>query len=382
MDISNQETKSLLSNLINTLIDLEMERNIDVLLRKLLARVRQLVGAEAGTLYLVENDCLTIKVCQNDIVDLGSIFGQNIDVKMPLNNESIAGYSALSGNPVLVADVKSIEPDKPYSFYPGMDQRSGFETRSVIAVPLKHPEEGIIGVLSLLNPLDGAFSQWNIETLKHFAVLASVSLANLKMHDALEDAYHDTILRLGLAAEFKDHDTYAHIQRIRHSAKIIARELGCEKEFQETIFHAAAMHDIGKIGVPDSILKKSGELDDEEWHQMKLHTENGAKILADSDSTILKMSADIALCHHEKWNGEGYPNGLKGADIPLAARIVAVADVFDALIHSRCYKSAWEVEDALQLIQNERDKYFDPQVVDAFLTAKEKILKVNKKFSS
>jgi len=139
------------------------------------------------------------------------------------------------------------------------------------------------------------------------------------------------------------------------------------------------MHDVGKVGIPDAIIGKKGKLNAEEWEIMKTHSSKGASILGGSGTEILQLSEKIAMHHHEKWDGNGYPDGLKEDQIPLSARIVAVADVFDALVQERPYKKAWPLQDALNLIKNERGKHFDPRVVDAFFACRDEIVNIQKK---
>ncbi|MFH0846683.1 MAG: HD domain-containing phosphohydrolase [Chloroflexota bacterium] len=183
----------------------------------------------------------------------------------------------------------------------------------------------------------------------------------------------DTIFRLSRAAEYKDDDTGAHVQRMSHYSTAIARKMGLAEEFVERILYAAPMHDIGKIGIPDSILKKPGKLDGEEWETMKRHTTIGAEILKGSSVEFMQMAETIALTHHEKWNGAGYLRGLKGSDIPLEGRIVALADVFDALTSQRPYKPPFPIEKAFAIIQEGRGIHFDPDVADAFFAIKDEI---------
>lgn len=192
----------------------------------------------------------------------------------------------------------------------------------------------------------------------------------------LQGAYIDTIHRLVLAAEYKDEDTGAHIVRMSYYSALIAEKLGLQAKDVQNILYAAPMHDVGKIGIPDSILMKPGKLTEEEFDLMKIHTTIGAKILANSKSKILQVAEQIALSHHEKWNGKGYPLGLSGDDIPLAGRIVALADVFDALTSKRPYKNPFPVKVAIDIIKKERGQHFDPDVVDIFLENIDEILKI------
>lgn len=186
---------------------------------------------------------------------------------------------------------------------------------------------------------------------------------------------------LGRAAEYKDNETGLHVVRMSHYARIIARAMGFADHQAEELLHAAPMHDIGKIGIPDSILRKPGRLTEEEWDIMRRHTLIGARILGDHPSGLLRLARSIAMCHHEKWDGSGYPNGLAGEAIPLEARIVAIADVFDALTSERPYKKAWSVDDAVGLISKESGKHFDPAVVSAFMSCLPEILAVRERWA-
>lgn len=187
---------------------------------------------------------------------------------------------------------------------------------------------------------------------------------------------HETLLRLAKAGEYRDEETGNHVVRMAKYSRLIAEQLGLDKSECETIELAAPMHDIGKIGIPDQILLKPGKLVPEEFTVMKQHTRIGYEILKDSPSRYLQMGAVIALGHHEKYNGGGYPNALSGEDIPLPARIVAVADVYDALSSRRCYKPAWAHKDVLQLIHTESGRHFDPSCVDAFLRRLDEVRKI------
>lgn len=183
----------------------------------------------------------------------------------------------------------------------------------------------------------------------------------------LTEREEEIILRLSRAAEMRDNETGQHIFRVASSAREIAAELGCDRNFCRLLFLAAPMHDIGKVAVPDRVLLKPGPLTTIEREQMQVHARAGANILAGSASDLIGLAEKVALHHHERWDGRGYPDGLKGEDIPLAARIVAVADVFDALTSARVYKAAWPIEAAFKHIQAESGSHFDPRCVDAFV---------------
>lgn len=192
----------------------------------------------------------------------------------------------------------------------------------------------------------------------------------------------ETIYRLSRAAEYKDEDTGAHIRRMSSYTAAVARKLGLPEDKVESILYASPMHDVGKIGIPDRILLKPGKLDADEWEIMKEHTVIGGKILAGSMTKFIKLAETIALTHHERWDGSGYPNGLKGEGIPIAGRIAAIADVFDALTSRRPYKEPFPVEKAFSIIREGRGTHFDPQVVDAFFAITTEILAIKARFSA
>lgn len=194
--------------------------------------------------------------------------------------------------------------------------------------------------------------------------------------EKIKAASLETIYRLSKAAEYKDKDTGAHIQRMSLYSAALARRMGLDESTIESILYAAPMHDLGKIGIPDGILLKPTRLDAAEWEIMKLHSVIGAEILKGSDAEFIRMGETIALCHHEKWDGSGYPNGLKGIEIPIAGRIAAIADVFDALTSRRPYKKPFCMEHSLAVIKKGRGVHFDPDVADAFFAIKEEILTV------
>lgn len=190
-------------------------------------------------------------------------------------------------------------------------------------------------------------------------------------HDSTKAAYLETIYRLTLATEFKDQATGSHIKRISLYTRKIAETLSMNTEFIENIFHASPMHDIGKVGIPDSILLKPGALNAEEWEIMKTHTTIGAKILEGSESTFLKMGQEIARNHHETWDGSGYPNGLSKTQIPISARITIIADQYDALRSTRPYKKPFTHDEALKIITEGDGRtspdHFDPDIIKAFI---------------
>ncbi len=218
-------------------------------------------------------------------------------------------------------------------------------------------------------------------------VHAAVVRARIKTHmaliktDILRQTRLQTIEILGRAAEYKDNETGLHVIRMSRYSQLLARAAGWHEECSDDLLNSAPMHDVGKIGIPDAILRKEGPLDAQEWEVMRRHPAMGASIIGVHPSSMLKMAHEVALCHHEKWDGSGYPQGLSATDIPESARIVAIADVFDALTSVRPYKPAWPVEKAVDLLRQEAGRHFEPRLVDLFLAQMESILSIKQKWA-
>lgn len=196
----------------------------------------------------------------------------------------------------------------------------------------------------------------------------------------LDNTRLEIVQRLGCAAEYKDNETGLHVIRMSWYSKFLAEQINANSAWVELLYTAAPMHDIGKIAIPDRVLLKPGKLDQEEWAIMQKHVEYGVDILGTHDSELLSMAREIALGHHEKFDGSGYPNGISGSDIPLSARIVAIADVFDALTSERPYKKAWTVEKAIALLEEESGKHFDPTLVPEFINCLDRVIEIKDKF--
>ncbi|MEY8215250.1 MAG: response regulator [Colwellia sp.] len=218
--------------------------------------------------------------------------------------------------------------------------------------------------------------------LAHQYMLNQNDILERKVKERTEEIHKNqlNLIRcLGLAAEYRDEETGLHIIRMSKFAVVIAKAIGMNEKDINLLLHAAPMHDIGKIGIPDSILQKPGKFTQPEWDKMKEHAQIGADILIHDESELMNMAKEIALTHHEKWNGTGYPNGLKAEEIPLVGRIAALADVFDALTSIRPYKKAWTVKDAMELIESERGEHFDPTLVDALIANLPDIIEIKER---
>jgi HD domain-containing protein/B12 binding protein len=216
----------------------------------------------------------------------------------------------------------------------------------------------------------GALLGWRLGEDRRHALQREVDERTDHLRRALSEleiAQAETVRRLSMAVEFRDEDTGAHIERIGRFSALLSEQVGMSSEFCRRISHAAPLHDVGKVAIPDSILLKEGPLTPEERSIVETHAEEGYRLLRGSSSSILDMGATIALSHHERWDGEGYPRGLSGERIPIEGRIVAIADVFDALTSDRVYRKAFSVERATEMMLEESDKHFDPTLLEAFM---------------
>ena len=294
-----------------------------------------------------------------------------LDIMMP----GISGYDVLnelrsreefSGTPIVMVTALSRSEERLRALEAGADE---FLTKPVDRTELRARVKALLKVK--------AYNDHLREDKEHLEAMVQDRTQELRAaYEHLQKASLETIVRLSRAAEYRDDDTGAHVVRMSRYASVVAQQMGLDSQVVEQIRHAAPMHDVGKIGIPDRILLKPGRLDAEEWSVMQRHTLYGAKILEESTSEVINLAETIARTHHERWDGAGYPEGLKGPDIPLSGRIVAVADVFDALNSRRPYKEPFPVERSLGIIRSEREKHFDPDVVDAFFAQEEDVLKI------
>ena len=386
MDLEDQ-----LRQLVNIGIALSDEQNLSDLLDCILYESRRFTNATAGTLYLSDGEMLHFEVVQNDALDTAdSTVRNHLDASqfapLPINDNSIAGYVAGRGTVLNIQNAYNISEDAPYNLNLSYDQETGFRTQSLLLVPMRHLDGRVLGVIQLINARnqDGetvAFAEDIAELLLALASQAAVAVRNAHLRRDLEQAQLETIMRLGVAAEYRDKETGNHLNRMSRYSREIAKEMGLEEQACEHIFYASPLHDVGKLGTPDAILLKPGKLTADEYEIMKQHTTIGARILSGSSSPLLRLAEQIAISHHEKWNGSGYPAGLKGEEIPLVGRIVAAADVFDALASKRVYKAAFSIEKVLEIMHNDTGSHFDPIVIEALDRCLPRLLDIKARFT-
>jgi HD-GYP domain-containing protein (c-di-GMP phosphodiesterase class II) len=379
--------------ILKTSEEVNQLKDVDSILDKILFESRQFSGADAGSIFLVEDDRLIFSYVQNDTLfkkeTANAALYQNFGI--PISEQSIVGYVAKTRQSLAIDDAYELDATLPFSFNKSFDEKSGFRTTSMLTIPLIAQESRLVGVMQLINAKNDMgkvvpFSHEARTYIPLFCNNASVAIERGIMNREL-------ILRMMQMAELRDpSETGAHVQRVgaycaeiygtwaarrKHSAKEI-------KRVRDNLRLAAMLHDVGKVGISDNILKKPAKLTDEEYDTMKWHTIYGARLFKNQTSELDHMAMEIALCHHEKWEGRGYPSipdsdvwvgddiplGVmprNGEDIPLAARICAVADVFDALTSPRSYKDPFPDEKCLGILESDAGTHFDPEVVEIFL---------------
>lgn len=387
-----------LMKIFNLGLEISQIKDIDLLLEKILSEARAFTNCDAGSIYIKEGDELRFSYAQNDTMLRQLPPGRKLPYStfsIPISNSSIAGYVAGSGTILNISDVSEIAGSYPFSFNRSYDDLTGYRTSSMLTIPLKNFRNAVIGVLQLINAKDDhgttiPFAENNEEIIRYFANNAANAVERAKMT-------REIILRMNKMAEMRDpKETGPHVNRVA-SYSVTLYEAWAQKKGlptdeidknRDVLRMSAMLHDVGKVAISDMILKKPGRFTPEEFQTMKLHTLFGANLFSDIYSDFDESAGVVALNHHERWDGNGYPGyidpttllplpgyesenggarGKQGEEIPLFGRIVALADVYDALSCRRCYKEAWDENDVLNNIREEAGKQFDPELVEVFL---------------
>jgi HD-GYP domain-containing protein (c-di-GMP phosphodiesterase class II) len=306
------------------------------------------------------------------------------NVVLPINSRTIVGHCAVTKKILAIEDVYKIPEDAGYSYNSKWDEENNYRCQSILSIPMLDSKHNLLGVLELINHISGEdIAPFPSEMEDYLRVLANqvgIVLKNLQQAEELRRSRYETVMQFVKACEYRDHDMHGHIERIGEYSAILYKKLGYSEEECNVIRLAAMLHDVGKISIPDAILKKPGILTPEERVVMQGHAKAGHDMLVDAESPMLKMGAIIALMHHEKWDGSGYPYNISGKNIPIEARIVALVDVFDALSCRRCYKDAWPIEKVYDVINQDSGKHFDPEIVALFHQSNEEFALVREKF--
>ena len=342
---------------IGSLINSSLE--ITTIQKRAMEAITTLVKCEAGSLLLLDENT-------NELyfqIALGEKGEKVKEIRLKIG-EGIAGWVAKEGKSLIVHDVK-----KDPRWFRKADEKTKFQTKDMICVPVKSKGK-VIGVIQAINKKRGKWTKEDLKLLEHLSNQLSVAIENARLYEELKRTFFETSQALAEAIEMRDPYTGGHTQRVMNYSIAIAEEMGLSKEEIEKIKISAILHDIGKIGIEDSILRKPSALNDEELKKMMEHPQIGEEIVKKVSS--LRDIALIIRAHQERFDGKGYPDGLKDGEIPLAARIIAVADTFDAMVTDRPYRKGMPVSAALEELKKKRGIQFDPDVIDAFLKAFEK----------
>lgn len=349
------ESQRILDLLFSYMPKIAAERKMDNLLVLMADLGRSIVSADRCSLWLVDDERgeLWTKVAHGVS-----------ELRIP-KTAGFVGCSVTTGEALLIKDAYLDS-----RFDSRTDQKTHYHTKSVMTVPLKDSTGQVMGVFQAINKQGGTvdeFSEQDLERLRLTAVYSAKTVESAMLTAELEATQREIIHTLGEASECRSQETGDHILRVAEISRKLAEYLGLPPDEVERIRLTAPLHDLGKIAVPDAVLNKPGRLTDEEYAVMKTHVDLGYRMLCNSKRKLLRYAADVARSHHERWDGLGYPLGLKGESIPLAARICAVADVLDALSCYRCYKAPWPEEKVKTEFAKMKGSQFQPEIVDALL---------------
>ena len=362
-DDMKRSDKEMLDILFSYVPKIAESKQLDSLLVLIADLGRKFVLAERCSLWLVSSDGkeLWTKVAHG-----------TSEIRIPVTG-GFVGYSLAYDEPLLIEDAYEDE-----RFDRSVDLKSGYRTRSVLTVPFKDSVGKVMGVFQAINKkINGCFTEEDLKFLQLTAVYSAKSLESAMLFQELERNQEEITLILGAAAECRSHETGNHVKRVAKMSYTLAKYAGLPEVLCQKIRLASTMHDLGKIGIPDEILNKQGKFTPEEYNIMKSHSKMGHDMLVQSNCELLRLAAEIAISHHERIDGKGYPLGLSGDDIPLSGKICAVVDVFDALINTRCYKQPWSRERVVALYQEERGCQFEASLVDILLEHLDEFYAIN-----
>lgn len=362
-EVRDLRPEEILKLIFSYITKITNERNVDVILLQLADMGREIVVADRCTLWLLDRE--KGELCTRVAHGLE-------EVRVPAGS-GIVGQAVLTGKPLLIEDAY----ENPH-FNREVDKQTGYRTKSLLVIPIKNHQGEVMGVFQAVNKLTASqeFTTADFEYLTLTASYSGKVLESALLYQEIEETQKEIIFSMAKIGESRSKETGNHVKRVAEYSKLLALKYGLSEEDAELLRTASPMHDIGKVAISDAILKKPGKLTVEEFATMQRHTEIGYHLLKGSKRKILQAAAIIAEQHHEKWNGKGYPKGLKGEEIHIFARITAIADVFDALGSERYYKKAWELDRILQLFGEERGEHFDPKLVDCFLEHIDEIVKI------
>lgn len=367
--------EQLLRLIFNYIEKITNARHLDTILMLMADMGKEMVQSDRCAVWLIDekNDELWTRVAHGVS-----------ELRIP-REAGLVGLSIRRGEPIFIDDAYYNEEYKDVLKQGAFvtDQQTGYRTKSLIVIPFRDSEGKIIGAFQAINKMtpNQTFTKLDIEYLTLAASYSGKSIESALLTREIEATQREIIFTMGEIGESRSKETGNHVKRVAEYSYIIAKGLGMSDDEAEILKMASPMHDIGKVAIPDAVLNKPGKLTDGEFAVMQSHADIGYDLLKNSSRVILKTAAIVAGQHHEKWDGTGYPNRLKGEEIHIYGRITAIADVFDALGSDRVYKKAWDLDRILGLFEAEKGRHFDPQVVDAFMAQLPHILEVRDRYA-
>jgi hypothetical protein len=380
-DHGGTDTAALRGGLREAGADLEPTSDLSETLGLILGALTAREHAQGGALYLLRDGRLELAAAHCDGLDLSEINRELVGQRLEPDGRSLVEFVARTGRTMTSANGDDARPGAAFSIHRDFDAVTGRRTESAMAIRLECPDGRAVGVLKLINRLSPGgkvlpFPPEEPADLHMLASIAAVAIDKSQAQEQLRWKHMETVLRLSAAAELRCGDMLDHVRRLSRLSTAIAKSLGLSCGERDRLKYASPMHDIGKTRLPDAILSKPGRLTEAESRTMRKHTLIGARILSGLGGDALDMAHDVALTHHERWDGSGYPHGQAGEDIPLSGRIVAVADTFDALVTKRSYRSSYPIGTAFDIVRTEKEKLFDPDVTRAFLQAEDHVREI------
>jgi HD-GYP domain-containing protein (c-di-GMP phosphodiesterase class II) len=364
MALSSEEVIELIFSYI---AQISAERSSDNVLLMLADMGRRLVRADRCTLWMLSKDG----------TELWTKVAHGMDPITIPSDAGIVGHAIQHQERMIINDAYS-DP----RFNGEVDKRTGYRTKNMMVIPMYNRDGDIIGAFQAINKLDQdeGFKEVDMRYIMLASVYTAETIETSLLYEEVDATQKEVVYIMGKTGESRSKETGNHVKRVAEYSKVLALAYGMSDEEAELLKDASPMHDLGKIAIPDAVLNKPGRFNEEERKIMDTHAELGYNILKSSERELLKAAAIVAHQHHERWDGKGYPRGLKGEEIHIYGRITAIADVFDALGSDRVYKKAWPDEKTFALFKEERGKQFDPKLIDLFFKHIDTILKVREDF--
>lgn len=355
------DSEQLLSIILEYAAKIANARTLDHVLLLMADMGKEIVVSDRCTVWLLDE--------QRD--ELWSTVAHGVsELRIP-KSAGLVGHAFRTGLPIFIDDAYTNAPFREMLDSGALltDEQTGYRTKALLVIPFRNNNGDVIGCYQAVNKMtpDEVFSERDMNNLSLAASYSGKSIESALLMQEIEETQREIIFTMGEIGEIRSKETGNHVKRVAEYSRVLALGLGLSETEADILKMASPMHDIGKVAIPDSVLNKPGKLTADEYRLMQSHTEIGHNLLKNSKRHILKAASIVAGQHHEKWDGTGYPHGLKGEDIHIYGRITAIADVFDALASDRVYKQAWPLERILRLFEEERGRHFDPRLVDVFI---------------